>query len=529
MSALEDSILSNSRCDNHLISDAKRMEITVPWVPKGDDKESQLALNVGDIVWVLETSDSGWCGGHKDGDDNTGWFPDVICKILPRGDCDESAEHSALFTSDHRAVASPQARPNMRCAAQLAELAEVITKLEHALEAGKKNSSSLEADLKTANRSAEFDSQEWLKERQMWAKKVEEVELKASWDVHAAHEECSRNEAELQERRRSAQVFEAELTEQKDRFQALEGQLLKSQDQIRLLQAQASMGRGTQMEDSKEDLAARGTSRRLFATDGNRTDGNRTPTPPVTAMQTVPNLPVQPASSTSMYSSLSAVSRIPLSARQQPPVGNSLSRPSPRGGPVSTAPTLSWMSSSSTAGLPPSPHMRQRVFSHSEMALQPEAIPQAPVRTLVSEFERRSNSQGPSLSREPPINRQLVFAQSSTNVAPSSASASSGIRRAIVMTGSSRAPSREAMPMRSASAMPASETPHASPTHGREEPKNTFTYGMSPINRSHGYTTTTIRPGVANGVAGVSMSPSSRGTMSVQDRIRQLNGGQLWR
>jgi len=37
--------------------------------------ETQLELRLDDIVYVLEQDDSGWWGGHKEGEDCTGWFP----------------------------------------------------------------------------------------------------------------------------------------------------------------------------------------------------------------------------------------------------------------------------------------------------------------------------------------------------------------------------------------------------------------------------------------------------------------------
>jgi len=37
--------------------------------------ETQLELRFNDIVYVLEQDDSGWWGGHKEGEDCTGWFP----------------------------------------------------------------------------------------------------------------------------------------------------------------------------------------------------------------------------------------------------------------------------------------------------------------------------------------------------------------------------------------------------------------------------------------------------------------------
>lgn len=40
----------------------------------------QLDLRVGDVVYVLEQDETGWWGGHKEGEENTGWFPGSILK-----------------------------------------------------------------------------------------------------------------------------------------------------------------------------------------------------------------------------------------------------------------------------------------------------------------------------------------------------------------------------------------------------------------------------------------------------------------
>lgn len=37
--------------------------------------DTQLELEVGEIVYVLEQDETGWWGGHKEGEERTGWFP----------------------------------------------------------------------------------------------------------------------------------------------------------------------------------------------------------------------------------------------------------------------------------------------------------------------------------------------------------------------------------------------------------------------------------------------------------------------
>lgn len=59
----------------HPIAGAIRTEVIVDFVPSDDAEAGQLSLSMGDIVYVLERHESGWWGGHKEGDDLTGWFP----------------------------------------------------------------------------------------------------------------------------------------------------------------------------------------------------------------------------------------------------------------------------------------------------------------------------------------------------------------------------------------------------------------------------------------------------------------------
>jgi len=99
----------------HPISDAMRAEVIVaPEYPPGrgpDDCPSVLRLVKGDIVYVLEKHESGWWGGHKEGDEATGWFPGSVAMEKPLGDSvdyDGDDENSRALERDHRAVASPQ-------------------------------------------------------------------------------------------------------------------------------------------------------------------------------------------------------------------------------------------------------------------------------------------------------------------------------------------------------------------------------------------------------------------------------------
>merc|ERR1719399_2487653 len=73
--------------------------------------ETQLELLLNDIVIVLEKDHTGWWGGHKEGEDFTGWFPGFCVQPLPK---EETPINSALETAmasparRNHAVASPQ-------------------------------------------------------------------------------------------------------------------------------------------------------------------------------------------------------------------------------------------------------------------------------------------------------------------------------------------------------------------------------------------------------------------------------------
>jgi len=104
----------------HPLSGARiRVEVVVdPEYPAGrgpEDCQSVLRLEKGDIVYVLEQHESGWWGGHKEGDETTGWFPGSIAVVKPLStqsgdsvDYDGDDENSRALERDRRAVASPQ-------------------------------------------------------------------------------------------------------------------------------------------------------------------------------------------------------------------------------------------------------------------------------------------------------------------------------------------------------------------------------------------------------------------------------------
>eukprot|EP00434_Breviolum_minutum_P043343 symbB.v1.2.038629.t1/scaffold6089.1/size21010/1 len=160
------------------IQEATKAEVQARYFPQGDQKDGQLQLVPGDIVWVLAENE-GWY-------ENTGWFPLSVIRKLQRGDCideeEEERKNSALFTSDHRAIASPQAKHRKVSAAQ-AELAETKQRLE-AAEAERSRLD--EQALQKAHGESE-------NERQRLLKKCDEFQNKAQ----SLQDECKRKEEEL--------------------------------------------------------------------------------------------------------------------------------------------------------------------------------------------------------------------------------------------------------------------------------------------------------------------------------------------
>jgi len=76
--------------------------------PCSPDRESQLALSIGDMLNVLEQDESGWWAGHKDGSEITGWFPrTAVTSLFAPMPSSAAPLQSALATSDGRRVASP--------------------------------------------------------------------------------------------------------------------------------------------------------------------------------------------------------------------------------------------------------------------------------------------------------------------------------------------------------------------------------------------------------------------------------------
>jgi len=65
--------------------------------------DSQLELHLHEVVNVLEKDTSGWWGGHKEGEDNTGWFPGTCVRAVSP---EQLAELAPLNTTEDGPVAN---------------------------------------------------------------------------------------------------------------------------------------------------------------------------------------------------------------------------------------------------------------------------------------------------------------------------------------------------------------------------------------------------------------------------------------
>lgn len=69
--------------------------------------DSQLSLKVNDIVLVLEKDETGWWGGQKEGETQTGWFPGSCVRTIEAEPRNALETGSASPLRQSHAVASP--------------------------------------------------------------------------------------------------------------------------------------------------------------------------------------------------------------------------------------------------------------------------------------------------------------------------------------------------------------------------------------------------------------------------------------
>ncbi|CAL1161668.1 unnamed protein product [Cladocopium goreaui] len=365
------------------IQDAAKAEVHARYVPQGE-QDGQLPLSPGEIVWVLEESSDGWCGGHKEGDLQTGWFPASAIHKIPRGDCmddeEDDRKNSALYTSDHRAVASPQAK-HRKVSAQ-AELAETKQRLA-AVEAERFRLDDQFKALQKAHSESENDRQRLMKQCEEWKNKAQSLQ-----------DECKRKEDELRVQKDYQRQAEEQYRTEKKRTMSLEEKLKQLEDHRQKLEANLK-SRSDARDDSGISKTTSGIS---------RCDGHRTPSVPHTVSGVLsgslqaPPAPAAIAAASASMTTIAQVSPSPLSARQ-PPSGLGSRHASPRHGATSYMPPVL----TSSGGLPASPQLRQRVPSQRDLTV--DSISHAPaVANLVSQFEKRSTSHGAPTTRETATN-----------------------------------------------------------------------------------------------------------------------------
>jgi len=106
------SIMSNPQAD-------EAQEFTRAIVVKehsSENDDAQLNLRLNDILYVLERDPTGWWGGHKEGEDNTGWFPFSCVRALP-DDEPEVPQSEDQVNREQSQQDQPIARPDFNSAA----------------------------------------------------------------------------------------------------------------------------------------------------------------------------------------------------------------------------------------------------------------------------------------------------------------------------------------------------------------------------------------------------------------------------
>eukprot|EP00404_Azadinium_spinosum_P054050 CAMPEP_0180769556 /NCGR_PEP_ID=MMETSP1038_2-20121128/41167_1 /TAXON_ID=632150 /ORGANISM="Azadinium spinosum, Strain 3D9" /LENGTH=480 /DNA_ID=CAMNT_0022804293 /DNA_START=107 /DNA_END=1545 /DNA_ORIENTATION=+ len=451
----------------HPIAEAMRAEVLINYEAQGDFSGSHLKLAKGDIVWVLEQHDSGWWGGHKDGDDLTGWFPAGL--VRPTGDEEndemslEDASRSArpyptvpdpLRTSDQRLVASPQ-RGNSRFLraeeegeqshVAFGELQEELVVAQRRISEAVQGKASAEAEVAKVKQDAAQERHEWEKEKvrwgqeqELWQKSVQEFEAERQahkQEVRRLHDELQRRGAKLSEKEdelRAQQVtHERELSELRELREYRERQEQSTGAAAALEVHRTAMHRAASVHSVAEDgkdgsredearsraasrVASSSVSRRLFTNaNGSCATAAGMGTPP----------PARAPSFTSMPPAITGSASMAMRCMAgQAHTTAQLPRPTPRG--VSAhGPTTARMAATggaTTVGVPssPGPTLRARGFA-PHTAGTPEDSEKIEVRALVSAFERRSNSQDVPPSHrvaEPSANRQMLYTSAPAQV-----------------------------------------------------------------------------------------------------------------
>jgi hypothetical protein len=546
------------------MQNALRAEVIVdPVYPAGhEDCSSVLRLRKGDIVYVMEQHESGWWGGHKEGDETTGWFPANVA--VPAGDSidyDGDDENSRFFgpitTSDHRAVASPQARLRVQ---------ESQNQLLQELATERKRVEDLEAECAQLRRERDQDRERERRERDRHEKEKKEQERKESETQARVDREATQMREALRASGKEVERLQNELARKEEQMQHMQ------QAQLKHYEAQALQA----SQPIVRDVSGMGDERRMMESSLMSEGLNGTPQPGSGSREDALNRARAASSSITrqLFQQPSAEDAPPPNSARGisrhgsepiqviPPTCNphlagarivsaAPPRPSPRGAaPLLQAQSMStvqqpWRSHSQpatqagTSAISPRGVKATAATAHQTgnggsdhrplvQASLAGSTTNKPVRAIVSEIERRSTSQTPG-----------PMARSANDATPgmqrSTPSSATRALSATIATGTSRT-----APL-SAPLVTPTATSRVEPTRGRRaadydipdlplcSPRTTddsvsswcnkeVVFGMSPMGRPRGAASERV-PVRSAGLA--SPSPTPKGP-SIPERIAAL-------
>lgn len=246
---------------------------TVVTIPHQATDSSQLELKVNDIVYVLEQDQTGWWGGFKESEEQTGWFPGSCVRLLPSdagamaaaGEQQEQSAwqpskgsptrlSSAALETDGRAVASPMRGGNAGSPPADARLLAEQESAARALDAEnarlKKENAELAQSMTTLKRQSDVNRHTLEKletEAEQERQKVKQMES-------VAQQERERREQLEREVQAQRAQLERELQAQKEEQRRLASQAASLQDQLLASERRAS-GQGRSLEAGQKDLA----------------------------------------------------------------------------------------------------------------------------------------------------------------------------------------------------------------------------------------------------------------------------------
>jgi len=331
---------------------------------------TQLELQLNDIVMVLEKDNTGWWGGHKEGEELTGWFPGFCVQACPLPESEAAAEqenacekqlepirNAALETEAsspmrrNHAVASPQRRSILPSSAPKNEGASSTEAY------GVLNSSSRQEQLlqEKSQQCIELDSEVTKLKRDK--ETLEEALRQAQKQTSLDREECKMMEVKLTEAERKLQTESSQRKATLKKCEQLE-EVLRNRDvevaTLRRLSAASPMTPHLAAQSPPQQATDEGPRRRLFPSEApngtsmlnttalSTTNFARSPSPPASSLKPVPSVPngtsmlnitelnttslarspsPQPVASSGCNASLRETSCCARRSEEEPPVG----------------------------------------------------------------------------------------------------------------------------------------------------------------------------------------------------------------